>query len=123
MNSRAKGKRAELAFASLLRDNGFDARRGQQFSGGADSPDVVSSALAWLHIETKHVEKLDLIEACAQAERDSGGKPWIVAHRRNGTPWRITFSFETFINFLRGALPVVPATDAGENKQHQQNAV
>ncbi len=119
INSRDKGKRAERAFASLLRESGFDARRGQQFCGGAESPDVICNALAWLHIETKHVERLDLIEACAQAERDSGGKPWIVAHRRNGTPWRVTVSFETFINFLRGTLPISPTTVAEANKQHQ----
>ncbi len=32
-------------------------------------------------------------------------KPWVVAHRRNGTPWRITMSVETFFEFLRGTLP------------------
>lgn len=36
MNSRQKGKVGEREFASLLREHGFDARRGQQFSGGAD---------------------------------------------------------------------------------------
>ena len=46
MNSRAgKGKVGEREFAELLRAHGFDARRGQQFAGGADSPDVVSEAL------------------------------------------------------------------------------
>ena len=112
INSRQKGARGERAFAALLREHGFDARRGQQFAGGTDSPDVVSRDLAWLHIETKHVEHLNLIEACAQAERDSGpvapaglSKPWVVAHRRNGTPWRITMSVETFFEFLRRNLP------------------
>ena len=105
INSRRKGVRGERGFAALLRANGFDARRGQQFAGGADSPDVVSQALAWLHIETKHVEQLNLVAACTQAERDSAGKPWVVAHRRNGTPWRITMSVETFFHFLRGTLP------------------
>jgi Holliday junction resolvase len=51
MNSRNKGKVGEREFASLLREHGFDARRGQQFSGSPDSPDVVSDALAWLHFE------------------------------------------------------------------------
>jgi Holliday junction resolvase len=104
INSRAKGARAEREFASVLRENGFDARRGQQFAGGADSPDVVSRALAWLHVEVKHVKQLNLVAACEQAERDGGGKPWIVAHRRNGKPWRITMSVETFFGLLKGAL-------------------
>jgi hypothetical protein len=104
-NSRRKGKVGELEFASLLRENGFDARRGQQFAGGAASPDVVSRALAWLHIELKRVQNLNLADACAQAEGDCAGKPWIVAHRRNHAPWLISMRAETFFEFLRGTLP------------------
>ena len=113
MNSRRKGKVGEREFAALLREHGFDARRGQQFAGGADSPDVVSDALAWLHVEVKRVQNLNLADACAQAEGDSAGrgapaghkKPWVVAHRRNHAPWLITMRAETFFNFLRGVLP------------------
>ena len=68
MNSRQKGKVGEREFAALLREHGFDARRGQQFSGSPDSPDVVSDALAWLHVEVKRVQNLNLTDACAQAE-------------------------------------------------------
>ena len=106
MNSRNKGKVGEREFASLLREHGFDARRGQQFSGSPDSPDVVSDALAWLHVEVKRVQNLNLTDACVQAEGDCGGKPWIVAHRRNHAPWLITMRSETFFNFLRGELPL-----------------
>ena len=60
----------EREFAALLREHGFDARRGQQFAGGADSPDVVSDALAWLHVEVKRVQNLNLADACVQAEGD-----------------------------------------------------
>jgi hypothetical protein len=41
MDSRRKGKVGEREFAALLREHGFDARRGVQYSGGVDSPDVV----------------------------------------------------------------------------------
>ena len=42
-NSRAKGQRGERELASeLQRLFGVNARRGQQYCGGADSPDVVS---------------------------------------------------------------------------------
>ena len=112
MNSRAKGKVGEREFAALLRAEGFDARRGQQFSGGADSPDVVSDALGWLHIEVKRTQALNLADACAQAEGDAGRgapagqkKPWIVAHRRNHAPWLVTLTAETFFRLLRGELP------------------
>lgn len=104
-NSRNKGKVGEREFASLLREHGFDARRGQQFSGGAESPDVVSEELAWLHFEIKRVQKLNLMDACAQAEGDSGGKPWVVAHRRNHAPWLVTLRAEFFFDLLREFQP------------------
>ena len=116
MNSRNKGKVGEREFASLLREHGFDARRGQQFSGSPDSPDVVSDALAWLHVEVKRVQNLNLTDACVQAEGDCGGKPWIVAHRRNHAPWLITMRAEFFFRLLRGDIPnldsVAPAPSA-----------
>jgi hypothetical protein len=111
MNSRNKGKVGEREFAALLREHGFDARRGQQFSGSPESPDVVSEALAWLHIEVKRVQHLNLMDACAQAEGDCGGKPWVVAHRRNHAPWLITLRAETFFQLLRGELPPGDGTD------------
>ena len=112
MNSRNKGKVGEREFAALLREHGFDARRGQQFSGGSDSPDVVSTALDWLHIEVKRVQNLNLAAACAQAKRDqaklgSNGKKktaWIVAHRRNREPWMITMDSDALYELLRQSL-------------------
>jgi hypothetical protein len=125
MNSRNKGKRGEREFASLLREHGFDARRGQQFSGSPESPDVVCEALAWLHVEVKRVQNLNLTDACVQAERDCkarsaerGGashagetKPWVVAHRRNHAPWLITMRAEFFFRLLRGDFPEMDRTD------------
>lgn len=49
MNSREKGKRGELELAKLLRDCGFDTRRGQQYSGANGDADVVG--LPGIHIE------------------------------------------------------------------------
>jgi Holliday junction resolvase len=113
MNSRTKGKVGEREFAALLRGHGFDARRGQQFSGGADSPDVVSAALDWLHIEVKRVQNLNLAAACAQAKRDqtksglNGRKKeaWIVAHRRNRQPWMVTLDAEELGRVLHKIAP------------------
>ena len=54
INSRAKGCRGEREVAALLRANGFpSARRGQQFRGTADSPDVVCDELPNLFMEVK----------------------------------------------------------------------
>ena len=94
MNSRNKGKVGEREFASYLRDKGYEARRGVQFQGGQDSPDVVSELP--FHFEVKRVEKLNLQDACAQAEGDAKGKPWIVAHRRNNAPWLVTMLADDF---------------------------
>jgi len=107
MNSRNKGKIGEREFASLLREHGYDARRGQQFSGSPESPDVMSDALAWLHFEIKRVQNLNLTDACVQAEGDCGGKPWVVAHRRNHAPWLITMRAEFFFDLIREFDPAV----------------
>lgn len=87
MNSRSKGKRGELEaskeWASVM---GGTARRGQQFAGGKDSPDVVSSHEN-LHLEVKRCEAGNPYRWMDQAVRDAGGKVPVVLHRRNGEEW------------------------------------
>ena len=57
LNSRNKGAAGERELAEVLRANGFnDARRGVQFKGGPDSPDVVGFHPDW-HPEVKRVEE------------------------------------------------------------------
>jgi Holliday junction resolvase len=102
INSRQKGARGERQWRDELRANGYQARRGQQFSGSPDSPDVVCPALDWLHFEVKAVERLNIEDAMEQARRDAGRKTPIVAHRRNFRPWLVTMDAETFFRFLRG---------------------
>ena len=72
MNSREKGKRGERQWRDELREQGFHARRGQQFAGGPESPDVVSDDLPWAHFEVKAVERLNICDAMEQALRDCG---------------------------------------------------
>lgn len=112
MNSREKGKRGERQWRDELRAHGYHARRGQQFSGSPDSPDVVCEELAWIHFEVKAVERLNIEDAMEQARRDSGAsrtgqsKVPMVAHKRNFSPWLVTMDSETFFKFLAGTLPV-----------------
>jgi hypothetical protein len=101
MNSREKGKRGERQWRDELRAHGFAARRGQQFSGLAESPDVVCPDLPWAHFEVKLAERLDLYAALEQARRDCGGKAAFVAHRRNLWPWLVTMDAERFYRLLR----------------------
>jgi len=106
INSRQKGARGERQWRDELRANGYEARRGQQFSGSPDSPDVVCLALPWAHFEVKAVEQLDIEAAMAQARRDSAGKIPVVAHRRNFSPWLVTLEadwlFDAATGFLGG---------------------
>lgn len=101
MNSRNKGKRGERQWRDELRENGYPARRGQQFSGSPDSPDVVCDGLPWAHFEVKFVKQLNLPAAMAQARRDASGKAAFVAHRRNYWPWLVTMDAERFYRFLQ----------------------
>ncbi len=95
MNSRKKGKRGERDFRDFLRDMGFTARRGQQFAGGADSPDVIVEELPFVHFEVKFGAKFaigtsELDKAWSQAVRDAGGKKTpVVAFRRNREFWKL----------------------------------
>lgn len=87
MNSRAKGARAEREMAKeWVRVFGGQARRGQQFAGGTDSPDVISSHEN-LHLEVKRVEAGNPYVWMDQAVRDAGDKVPVVLHRRNGRDW------------------------------------
>ena len=104
INSRAKGARGERLWRDELREAGFTARRGQQFAGGTDSPDVLCEELKNLHMEVKFVESLNLTAAVEQAERDADGKPWIVAHKKNRTPWLVTMTRDTFFKLLRDGM-------------------
>lgn len=104
MNSRAKGAAGEREWRDQLREQGFTARRGQQFAGGPDSPDVICEELKNLHQEVKRVQNLNLDKACEQAEKDSRGKSWIVASRKNNKPWRVTMSADLFFKLLRDGM-------------------
>lgn len=88
-NSIQKGKSGERELAHKLTELfGLECRRGQQFRGGADSPDVVG--IPGVHWEAKRVERLNLGDAMQQAVRDAGESVPVVAHRRNRGEWLAT---------------------------------
>lgn len=96
--SRRKGKRGELEWAAFLTDRGAAARRGSQYHGGPDSPDVVCLALAEFHWEVKRVESFSLYDALDQACADAAlGKVPTVAHRRNKRDWVVVLRGEDFV--------------------------
>lgn len=102
VNSRRKGAVGEREIAKYLREHGFtEARRGQQFKGGADSPDV--TGLTGFHIEVKRVERLDLNASMEQSIRDSAPDEIpIVVHRRNNDYWKVTMRLDDFMEVIHG---------------------
>lgn len=103
MNSRQKGCRGEREVAEYLRSRGLSARRGQQFSGSPDSPDVVCDGLDGFHLEVKRVELLSLYPAMEQAIRDCGWKVPVVWHRRNGKEWLVAMRAEDWLRLVAPA--------------------
>lgn len=100
MNSKAKGKRGELAAAKYLQSLGFEsARRGQQYSG-IEGDDVVCEELDNVHLEVKYGydvrafdQELDRYEkAIEQAIRDAGARSWAVLWKPHRyVHWRLSF--------------------------------
>lgn len=100
INSRSKGQRGEIELADFLSARGFDARRGQQFSGGSESADVVCEALANVHWEVKRVEAGNPYHWLEQATRDAGAKLPVVAHRRNNKQWIAIVDLDALVEML-----------------------
>lgn len=93
--SRDKGKVGEREVAALLREYGFEGKRGVQYQGGKDSADV--TGLPGFHIEVKRTEKLNLEAAMAQARADCGGNIPIVFHRKSKNDWVVVMDARDFL--------------------------
>ena len=98
--SRDKGKRGEREVASILKSYGYDARRGVQYQGGTDSPDVVG--LPHIHIEVKRTERLDLYGALTQSKADAGDDMPVVIHRKNNCEWVVIQPLEDWLALYGG---------------------
>jgi len=100
MNSKEKGKRGERELAGVLREYGYDCRRGQQYNGVDGSPDVVG--LPGIHIECKRTERLNLYDAMLQAihDRRTGEAPVVFSRRNNGA-WLVTMRLDEWIVLYR----------------------
>ena len=100
INSKEKGKRFERALALKFRQYGYDARRTAQYCGNTgEASDVVG--LPYIHIEAKHVEKLNLYDAMAQAKRDAkaGNEDRIPAvfHKKNNHNILVTMELDDWM--------------------------
>lgn len=100
INSRAKGAAGERELANFLKEHGYDTRRGQQFKGGAESPDVVG--LPGFHIECKRVEAGNLYAWLDQAQADAAvDKIPLVCHRRSRREWVAILTLDDLLRLLK----------------------
>lgn len=101
MNSRNKGAAGERELANLLKEYGYECRRGQQYCGSNGDADVVG--LPGIHIECKRVEKLNLYKAMKQANNDAKtGEMPAVFHRKNREKWLVTVGIDDFFKLYEG---------------------
>ena len=128
MNSRQKGARGEREWRDFLIQAGLTARRGQQFSGNPEAPDVVCPSTPGVHWEVKRVEAGNPYVWLDQARRDAGDRKIpIVAHRKNQRDWICILPALDVLNLLKRAGlvhetaqelpapgPVVEGTGSGE---------
>jgi len=99
--SRRKGAAGEREAAAKLNEVlGTHLRRGRQYCGGPESPDVAGD-LPGLHLEVKRVEALRLYPSLEQAARDAGtGEVPAVMHRMNKKPWVVIVYADDLIRLL-----------------------
>lgn len=101
LNSKNKGKRYELELARDFRMEGYpNVRRSAQYCGANGDADVVG--LPHIHVEAKHVERLNLRDAMDQAVRDAkDGELPAVFHRKNHCETLVTMRMADWFKIYR----------------------
>ena len=98
--SRDKGKRGEREVALILREHGFEARRGQQYCGANGDADV--GGVPGLHIEVKRTEKFRMYEALDQAINDAREDELpVVFTRKNNCDWVACLRLDDFMELFK----------------------
>ena len=126
INSRAKGVRGEHQVRDLFRRFGFSARRGQQFQGTKDSPDVIVEDLTLL-VESKFTEMTEVYTWMNKLTKEAAGSRRIPAvfHRKNRGKMLVSLDAEDFLfiltnSSLSGSDTVDMAEDRGfEHTGHE----
>ena len=98
--SKNKGKVGEREVAALIKEFGFEARRGQQYSGDG-APDIIHN-IPNVHIEVKRTETFPLWAALEQAEVDARDfQHAVVFHRKSGKPWVVVMDAKDFLLIMK----------------------
>lgn len=114
VNSRAKGVRGEHEVRDLLKRFGFSARRGQQFKGTKDSPDIIHN-MTGFYIEVKLRQSFNLHDTIDTADSEKPeGDTSLVFHRKNQKRWLVTMDAEEFMSFMREMYDDGPQGDTEE---------
>ena len=105
INSKAKGKRNELAWVHLLKAAGYpSARRGQQFKGTEDSPDIICPELDMIHFECKSGSRIDIWKTLKQAHNDKAQEELaVVAAHKDREPWIVCMTAEDWFKIINKA--------------------
>lgn len=101
-NGKRKGKEAEQQFANKLKEHwGIEARRGQQYKGSPDSPDVVTS-LPDVHFEVKwYANGVSPWPVLDQAEGDmEAGQIPVAGIKKNHGDWLLCLRVEDVPRFV-----------------------
>lgn len=124
VHSRNKGAGGERELAKeVARLFHCAARRGQQFCGGPDSPDIVTS-LSGIHLESKRSERFQLYQALEQAIRDAGDKIPVVCHRPNRRPWVAVVRLDDLPRLVKALIPFTePSESDHENNRSQKDSM
>ena len=100
VNSRRKGADFERKLAGMLRDYGYDCRRGQQYCGANGDADVIG--LPGIHIEAKAVERLNLYDAMSQSKHDAkSGEIPVVVHKKKYCDVLVTMELDSFMKLYQ----------------------
>lgn len=98
---REKGKRGERAAAKALSEvTGLEARRGVQYQGGEDSPDILVQ-VPGIHWEVKWVERESVRAWMEQAAEEAGDQAPVVLHKRSRGEWLVTLQLEDLMLISR----------------------
>lgn len=101
--SKNKGKVGEREVAEVLRKHGWEAKRGVQHQGGADSPDVAVAGDDFpFHVEVKRTETLALWKSIEQAVADAPkDKVPLVVHRPSRRKWVAILDLEDLLELIK----------------------
>ena len=101
VNSKQKGARFERTLAKMFIEQGYNARRTQQYCGATeDASDVVG--LPYIHVEAKHYKNRAFdYEWMEQAKRDAKDNIPAVFHKTDNHEVLVTMTLDDWFKLYR----------------------